>query len=390
MTGEANVSEAKAAGAPVKPDEQDTNEVSELEGGAVSVDPQDKGGASDTDVANEEEEEEEEEKASERDTLWHRLARETQLHPSRKHSPDDIDALAEIAQHVQLLSSLPKKHLRRICSHMGVVELEKDEVVFYQGSVPHCLYLVLHGGVSVYLHEKLGHADLVEREVRERTEREKEEREKAANMEKIKATGLVTGSDHEEEDDEICNEETTSTEAEDRSQMERMPLSWEAKKFLPIDCLEPALIETEELENQRLSVLDAAAAPAVAEGLGRFLVTLHAGSSFGEQALVVEDDENIDKRRNASCVAQGEGVVLLTVSREDFDRVVRTQLMQEVKESEAFLRNVALFSMVNQLNACITLPPTPKHVTTMWMTSLSLRARCRKRESFWCDTESAR
>jgi CRP-like cAMP-binding protein len=299
---------------------------------------------------------EEEVATPEHDTIWHRLARETRLYPSREHSSADIDELAGIAHQVQLLSTLPKKHLRRICAHMGVVELQKDEAVFYQGSVPHCLYLVLHGGVSVYLHEKFGHADAVEKEERQRIEREKQEREEAANMAKIKATGLMTGSDPEEEEEEQEQEQEKGTVAAGggaSAPTHRMPMSWEAKAFLPTRILEPVLRETQDVVSQRLSVLDAAAVPTVDQGLGRFLVTLHAGSSFGEQGLVVEDpDGGTDKRRNASCVAESHGVVLLTVSKEDFNRVVRTQLMQEVKEVEAFLRSVALFSMVTS-NECM-------------------------------------
>ena len=296
------------------------------------------------------------------DTLWHRLARETRLYPSREHSPKDIDELAGIAHQVQLLSTLPEKHLRRICSHMGVVELQKNEVVFYQGSTPHCLYLVLHGGVSVYLHEKYGHADAVEKEERERIERERKEHEEAANMAIIKATGLTTGSDGEDVrgggDAAYANAKSKNSSKnvapseQQPAGPDLMPMSWEAKTFLPVHILEPAVTETKDLSRQRLRVLDAAASPTVDQGLGRFLVTLHAGSSFGEQALVIDADENADKRRNASCVAESDGVVLLTVSKEDFNRVVRTQLMQEVKQVEEFLRSVALFSMVTS-NECM-------------------------------------
>ena len=278
-------------------------------------------------------------KDKQHETIWHRLAEETRLLPSKEHSPDDINTLAGVAHQVSILSSLPMKHLRRICSHMGVIELEKDEVVFYQGSVPHCLYLILHGEVSVHLHENFGHADNVEKERHEREERKHLELEEAKNAKRLKAAGLVLNAEEDESPrNDACD--GTETDVSDES-LELMPVSWEAKKFLKLTDPDGAMTP-----ERREMLLDAAAIPTSKKGLGRFLVSLHAGSSFGEQALAVEEEKNLDKRRNATCVAQGDGAILLTVSKEDFDRVVRKQLLQEVKEVETFLRSVSLFSMV--------------------------------------------
>ena len=62
--------------------------------------------------------------------------------------------------------------------------------------------------------------------------------------------------------------------------------------------------------------------------------------------VFLASDAMHEKPRSASCVVEENNTILLTISKNDFDRVVKKELMKEVEATQLFLNQVNIFQMI--------------------------------------------
>ena len=222
-------------------------------------------------------------------SIWQKLAANISQHTTK-----DIAALVDIISEVHLLQHLPKKHLQRICQHVKIETFQTNDVIFYQGSRAHCLYVILHGTVSIHLRDSK-HAQVV----KERTKKNSMEKDVKKDVKKDMKKDVKKDVKKDMKKKEGVKEEQTMEASERRlpaplpSPPPPHPISWEASKFC---CDEPTTRVAGTLQSTG----------------GKYLVTLHPGQAFGEQALA-GDDEGKDIPRSASCVS-GTFLNLLSLS----------------------------------------------------------------------------
>ena len=252
--------------------------------------------------------------------IWHQLAEAASHY--HHHTESDLDKLVDVLQEVHMLHYLPKKHLRRIAKHVKIIKLHQDQAVFYQSSTAHCMYVILHGAVSVHLREKV------------------QVKSKANATNQDSGTALTESTDEFQlADREINNKEpgintssmdgdSVTTEIQSSSTPPSPPhlISWEEQHY-----------HHNQPNNRQSGTLSTTG--------GKYLVTLHVGQAFGEQALANSDEKHVVSR-SASCVSEVDDTILMTISKHDFDRIVKTELKRETMECQHFLQDVSLFTMV--------------------------------------------
>ena len=199
--------------------------------------------------------------------IWDRLARSG----DSPTATSDINAIVEVISTVHLLSHLPTRHLQRICKHVRIVRLQAGESVFYQHTTAHCMYIILHGSVSVHLENKaIKDAEL---DKKQREEKEKEEKEKKEEEEKKHPEKKKNSLQKEKEEVKDGKEEAPPPPAPFLH-----ALSWEEQTF-----------SHDEPHTRGKGTLSTTG--------GKYLVTLHPGQAFGEQALAESDESHETTRR---------------------------------------------------------------------------------------------
>ena len=88
----------------------------------------------------------------------------------------------EVISGGDLLAQLATPHLPRILQQGQVGQLQGGESVFYQHMTAHCMYIILHGSVSVHLENKA--IKDAEREKKRHEEKERKEKEEKEEEEK--------------------------------------------------------------------------------------------------------------------------------------------------------------------------------------------------------------
>ena len=199
--------------------------------------------------------------------IWDRLARSG----DSPTATSDINAIVEVISTVHLLSHLPTRHLQRICKHVRIVRLQAGESVFYQHTTAHCMYIILHGSVSVHLENKaIKDAEL---DKKQREEKEKEEKEEKEEEEKKHPEKKKNSLQKEKEEEKDGKEEAPPPPAPFLH-----ALSWEEQTF-----------SHDEPHTRGKGTLSTTG--------GKYLVTLHPGQAFGEQALAESDESHETTRR---------------------------------------------------------------------------------------------
>ena len=134
--------------------------------------------------------------------------------------------------------------------HVKVIRLNSSDAVFYQDSHAHCMYVILHGSVSVHL------------------------RKNGIIIESMEANDGNDDKKMENNLEKKLEEIEKKEEKEKEKEKEKPfvhPQSWEERHF------------DEDQPNTRVD-------GTLSNRGGKYLVTLHAGQAFGEQALASSDD----------------------------------------------------------------------------------------------------
>ena len=165
-------------------------------------------------------------------------------------------------------------------------------IVFYQSTHAHCMYVILKGSISVHLREQ---------EIIQNT---------------------TDNNDNNDTNDKFDDDQ----EEEEKKPKFQHQLSWEEKHF-----------HADQPEHRSTGTLSTSG--------GKYLVTLHTGQAFGEQALANSDGLH-EVKRSASCVAEENSTILLTISKNNFNQIVKNELKKEVLATQKFLSDINLFTMI--------------------------------------------
>ncbi|XP_013418849.1 uncharacterized protein LOC106179668 [Lingula anatina] len=250
----------------------------------------------------------------------------------------------------QLLQSMKKDVIVDIIRNCYYQHNAADHVVIKQGESGECFYIIVNGSVSVYIDPNLsGESALKDKEEKE----EQKEIESAEELDNVEQDENETESntqgvteeeeeeeyeddgekdeDRDEEGDDISDDDEADDDEEEEKQSKNRTLSVKSSAKPP-----KSSKSTKSTKSSKAAKTPKK--PRLNRSLyGNYIVSFGSGKSFGEIALISED--NI---RNASIITDEE-TDFLVIHRDLYNRCLKAAAELEFKEKNDFVENHPFF-----------------------------------------------